>query len=303
MAESSTEHLASHASTVPGMELAATLAYSHHTPIDYIVGSAQMIEAAGLAGIWVPEHVVFMQDFASKYPYTKDGSLPGNPDGVLDPFTALTFVAANTSTLRLGTGVCLVPQRQPIYTAKMVADLDYLSGGRVDFGIGIGWLEEEFDALGMDFAARAARTNEYVETMKALWTQSPASFEGETVSFTNVHFNPKPVQTPHPPIFVGGESKPALRRVASFAQGWYGYNLTPDELVERLQRLDEHLEAAGRTRADIKIYCSPNRQKIDRETADAYRAAGVEQLIMPLFARDLAGLETRIAALKESVGL
>ena len=149
------------------MDIGITTAFSHHTPIDYIVGAAQRIEAAGFATVWVPEHVLFFPEYESSYPYSKDGRVPGDPDGVLDPFTALTFVAANTSTLRLGTGICLVPQRQPVYTAKMVADLDYLSNGRVDFGIGIGWLEEEFDALGMDFKRRAQDTTEYMAAMKA----------------------------------------------------------------------------------------------------------------------------------------
>lgn len=285
------------------MDIGVTLAFSHHTPIDYIVGASKLIDEAGFATLWVPEHVIFLPDYASRYPYSPDGKVPGDPDGVLDPFTALTFVAANTSRVRLGTGICLVPQRQPIYTAKMVADLDYLSSGRVDFGIGIGWLAEEFDALGMDFANRAARCNEYVGAMKALWTQSPASFSGDTVHFDTVHFNPKPVQQPHPPIFVGGESEPALRRVAELADGWYGYNLTPEAFAERLDRLDGHLSRAGRSRDELKLYVSPNRTRIDQATVDAYAEAGAQQVIMPLFARDLDGLSSRIDGLLASTGM
>lgn len=285
------------------MDIGVTLAFSHHTPIDYIVGASKLIDEAGFATLWVPEHVIFLPDYASRYPYSPDGKVPGDPDGVLDPFTALTFVAANTSRVRLGTGICLVPQRQPIYTAKMVADLDYLSSGRVDFGIGIGWLAEEFDALGMDFANRAARCNEYVGAMKALWTQSPASFSGDTVNFDTVHFNPKPVQQPHPPIFVGGESEPALRRVAELADGWYGYNLTPEAFAERLDRLDGHLSRAGRSRDELKLYVSPNRTRIDQATVDAYAEAGAQQVIMPLFARDLDGLSSRIDGLLASTGM
>ena len=284
-------------------DIGVVLAFSHHTPVDYIVGAAKRIEAAGFAALWVPEHVVFLADYESAYPYSDDGKLPGSPDGVLDPFTALTFVAAHTSTLRLGTGVCLVPQRQPIYTAKMVADLDYLSEGRVDFGIGIGWLEEEFNALGMDFSTRAARCNEYVEAMKALWTEEPAAFSGETVSFSGVHFNPKPVQRPHPPIFVGGESKPAMRRVATFADGWYGFDLSPDDFVAALDRLDVHLETAGRSRDDIMLYVSPGRRRPDLAMVEAYREAGAEQIIVPLFARSLDELDERIERLRQSTGL
>lgn len=285
------------------MEIAVTTAFSHHTPIDYIVGAAQRIEAAGFAAVWVPEHVLFFPDYASEYPYSPDGKVPGNPDGVLDPFAALTFIAAHTTTLRLGTGICLVPQRQPVYTAKMVADLDYLSGGRVDFGIGIGWLEEEFDALGMDFSARAARTNEYMEAMKALWGADPVSFHGETVTINNAQFNPKPVQSPHPPIFVGGESTPALRRVATFADGWYGYGVTPDNIAEHLARLDTHLEAAGRDRSEIKIYVSPNQLKVDPDVTEAYAAAGVDQLILGVFAGSLDGLDRRIDSLRSATAM
>ena len=284
------------------MEIGITTAFSHHTPTDYIVGAAQRIEAAGFATVWVPEHVLFFPDYESSYPYSKDGRVPGDPDGVLDPFTALTFVAANTSTLRLGTGICLVPQRQPVYTAKMVADLDYLSGGRVDFGIGIGWLEEEFDALGMDFGRRAKDTTEYMAAMQALWGPDPVTFEGETVTIRNAQFNPKPVQSTVP-VFVGGESEPALRRVANLATGWYGYGVGPDEVDHHLARLDVHLEAAGRTRDQIDIYICPNRPGVDRDMVQAYEAAGVAQLILPLFAGSLDSLDARIDSLRTITGM
>jgi len=285
------------------MQIAVTTAFSHHTPIDYIVGAAQRIEAAGFAAVWVPEHVLFFPEYESSYPYSPDGKVPGDPDGVLDPFTALTFVAAHTTTLRLGTGICLVPQRQPVYTAKMVADLDYLSGGRVDFGVGIGWLEEEFEALGMDFGARAARCNEYMAAMKACWGADPVNFAGETVTINNAAFNPKPVQGPHPPIFVGGESNPALRRVATFADGWYGYGVAPDEVEAHLVRLDEHLDAAGRTRDEIKVYVAPNRLKVDPDVTAAYAEAGVEQLILGLFARNLDELDSRLDKLRAAASM
>ncbi|MEM7284751.1 MAG: LLM class F420-dependent oxidoreductase [Actinomycetota bacterium] len=284
------------------MDIGITTAFSHHTPIDYIVGAAQRIEAAGFATVWVPEHVLFFPEYESSYPYSKDGKVPGDPDGVLDPFTALTFVAANTTRLRLGTGICLVPQRQPVYTAKMVADLDYLSNGRVDFGIGIGWLEEEFDALGMDFKRRARDTTEYMAAMKALWGPDPVTFEGQTVSIRNAQFNPKPVQSPVP-VFVGGESEPALRRVATFATGWYGYGVGPDEVESHLLRLDTHLEAAGRSRDEIDVYISPNRSGVDRDMVEAYAAAGVAQLILPLFAGSLESLDGRIDALRKTTGM
>lgn len=285
------------------MDIGVAVAFSHLTPVDLIVGTARRIEAAGFTSMWLPEHVVFFGDYDSSYPYADDGKLPGDPEGILDPFAALTFVAAHTSTLRLGTGVCLVPQRQPIYTAKMVADLDYLSGGRFDFGVGVGWLEEEFDALNADFGARGARCDEYLEVMKALWTQSPAAYQGETVSFANVHFNPKPVQRPHPPVLVGGHSGPALRRVAAHGDGWYGYDLDPDEFTSCLARLDDEMAAAGRSRDDLLLYVSPGRRRSDPEMIDRYAEAGADQVIVPLFARDLDELDRRIERVRAGTGM
>ena len=283
------------------MELGVTTAFSHHTPLDFIVGAAQRIEAHGFQTVWVPEHVLFFPEYDSRYPYSDDGNVAGNPNGILDPFTALTYIAAHTTTLRLGTGICLVPQRQPVYTAKMVADVDYLSGGRVDFGIGVGWLEEEFDALGMDFSQRGPRTTEYIQAMKACWGPDPVNFSGETVTIDNAWFNPKPVQGPHPPIFVGGESTPALRRVATIADGWYGYGVLPDQLDDYYARMDGHLEAAGRSRDDITVYVSPN-TRVTPDMAAEFEAKGVEQLIMGVFARSLDELDDRLARLKESAG-
>ena len=132
------------------MKISVAMAFSQHTAAGFIKDAVQLVEAKGVHGIWVPEHVLFFPEYASTYPYSDNGRIPGNPEGILDPFTALTFIAAHTQRVRLGTGICLVPQRQPVYTAKMVADVDYLSGGRVDFGVGIGWLKEEFENLGFN---------------------------------------------------------------------------------------------------------------------------------------------------------
>lgn len=275
------------------MRIGVAIAFNHLTAPGYIADAARFIEDAGFHSLWVPEHVLFFPDYASRYPYADDGRVPGNPQGVLDPFTALTFIAAQTKRVRLGTGICLVPQRQPVYTAKMVADVDYLSGGRVDFGVGIGWLAEEFQALGMDFRVRARRCAEYIDAMKALWADGVSSFSGETLEIPSCYFNPKPVQKPHPPIYFGGESEPALKRVATQGNGWYGYDLEPAGVRERLVVLDRMLADAGRTRADVDIIVCPNRHKITPETIAEYRDAGVAQLISPVFARSLDDLKRR----------
>jgi len=251
----------------------------------------------------VPEHVLFFPDYESSYPYTEEGKIPGDPEGVLDPFTALTFVAAHTKTLRLGTGICLVPQRQPVYTAKMVADLDYLSGGRVDFGVGIGWLKEEFDNLQMPWAARGKRCLEYLEVMQALWQPGLSSYSGATVELSACHFNPKPVQAPHPPIFFGGESEPALKRVATHGQGWYGYDMAPATVAERLVRLDELLVAEERSRSEVAICVGPNKHPITPTTVQEYAGVGVQQLNVPVGGRDLDGFKRRAEKMAKVCGL
>ena len=285
------------------MKIGVTMAFSQHTPVDYIADAARLVETLGFHSLWVPEHVLFFPEYASRYPYSDDGRIPGNPEGVLDPFSALTFVAAHTTTIRLGTGICLVPQRQPVYTAKMVADLDFLSRGRVDFGVGIGWLAEEFSALQMDFATRAKRTAEYIGAMKALWSPGVTQFSGETVEIIDCHFNPKPVQQPHPPILFGGESDAALRRVATLGDGWYGFDLDPDGVATHLARLDAVLDEHGRSRADVSVYIGPNRHRVTPEMVDSYRALGVDQLVVGLFATDIGTLARRAEKMCEIVGL
>ena len=282
------------------MKLGLAMAFSQHTTPQLMRDSVQLVESKGVHAIWVPEHVLFFPDYESSYPYSDSGRIPGDPEGLLDPFSALTFIAAHTQKVRLGTGVCLVPQRQPVYTAKMVADVDYLSGGRVDFGVGIGWLKEEFDALGVDFSQRAKLCGEYVEVMQALWSEGDTEFAGDTVTLTRCHFNPKPVQTPHPPIYFGGESAPALRRVAQYGQGWYGFDLSPEMLAEKLPALDGALQDAGRTRSDIDLVVGPNRHPVNAETIPRYAELGVDQLVVPLGAGSVDKLEMRLDRLLDA---
>jgi probable F420-dependent oxidoreductase len=279
------------------MKISIAMAFNESTEPGFIKDAVQLAEAKGVHGIWVPEHVLFFPDYASTYPYSDSGRMPGDPEGLLDPFTALTFIAAHTQRVRLGTGICLVPQRQPVYTAKMVADVDYLSGGRVDFGVGIGWLKEEFQNLGMDFASRGARTEEYLLAMKALWSEGISEFKGQTLNLEPCHFNPKPVQRPHPPIIFGGESDAAMRRVARLGDGWYGYDLTPEDLARRLNSLDAGLASTGRDRSQIQVIVGPNRHPVTEQTLYEYSAVGADQVVVPMFASNLAKLEQRLDAL------
>ncbi|MGH0031599.1 MAG: LLM class F420-dependent oxidoreductase [Myxococcota bacterium] len=271
------------------MKIGALVGFGKQATPDLIAATGRAVEEAGLHSLWVPEHVLFFPEYASRYPYTEDGRLPGDPDGVLEPFTALAFLAAHTERIRLGTGICLVPQRHPVYAAKQVADVDFLSGGRVDLGVGIGWLREEFDALGIPWERRAARTRECIAVMKTLWCDEVSRFDGEFFSLPECLQNPKPVQKPHPPVHFGGESDAALARVADVGQGWFGFGHTPESFAERLAVLDRKLAEAGRTRADVTVHATPKRSHLTPDGARAFRDLGADQLILPLLARDADG--------------
>jgi probable F420-dependent oxidoreductase len=245
----------------------------------FIAEAARTAEQAGFHSIWAPEHVLLFDEYESRYPYSDDGRLRIGPEGgVLEPFGLLSFIAACTSRIRLGTGICLVPQRNPVYTAKDVATLDYLSDGRVDFGVGIGWLQEEFAALDVPWPRRAQRTHAYLEVMQRLWSDPLSSYAGEFYRLPPSRQFPKPVQKPHPPIHVGGESDAALRRTADIGQGWYGYGLTPPQAAERVQRLADMLRERGRSPDDVLVSIAPNTRDLDIAAVEEYRRAGVHQL-------------------------
>ncbi len=195
---------------------------------EHVATVGRAADERGFSSLWVAEHVVLFEEYASRYPYLESGRFPAAPDrGLTEPFATIGFLAAVTTNIRLGTGVLLVPQRNPVYTAKSVTTLDWLSNGRMDLGIGVGWLAEEFAALGVPFGRRGERCDEYLAVMRSLWTEEVSSFKGEFYELPAARQFPKPVQLPHPPIHVGGESNAALRRAARLAEGWYGYNLDP----------------------------------------------------------------------------
>ncbi|MCU1369913.1 MAG: hypothetical protein JWO77_1107 [Ilumatobacteraceae bacterium] len=260
------------------------------------------VEDRGFESIWVPEHVVLFEDYASAYPYSPDGKFPGGADtGMLEPLTALTYLAAVTDRVRLGTAICLVPQRNPVYTAKQVTDLDNLSGGRAEFGIGVGWLREEFEALGVPFERRGQRTDEHLEVMKSLWTQETSEFHGELYDLPACSMYPKPVQTPHPPIHVGGESDAAMRRVARLGQGWFSFNRLPGDLAEPLGRLDPILAEHGRRREDIVLTVCPYFNPVTPEMVEQYAEVGVDRLVVLCLAFDTATLEAQLDDLARDV--
>ncbi|NKB59756.1 MAG: TIGR03619 family F420-dependent LLM class oxidoreductase [Alphaproteobacteria bacterium] len=275
------------------MEVGIVLPGSAKTPPDLIIEAAKAVEERGFHAIWAPEHVVFFPEYESRYPYAEDGKLRGFDGGMIEPWTLLSFVAAHTKRVRLGSSVCLIPQRNPVYTAKQIADLDYLSGGRVDVGVGVGWLREEFEALQVPFERRGARTRDYLRVMQALWTEELASYEGEFYSLPPCTQNPKPAQNPHPPFIFGGESEPALRRVADFGGGWMGASLMPEDMPEKLARLDTLLEERGRTRKDIKLHVLPN-QAPKADLFPRYEELGVEQVIHLVPLKHIDDVQSRL---------
>jgi probable F420-dependent oxidoreductase len=210
---------------------------------DVIDAVAKTAEQSGFATLWAGEHVVMVDRSASRYPYSDDGriAVPSEADW-LDPMIGLSFVAAATSTIDIATGILLLPEHNPVLVAKQAATLDTLSGGRFTMGVGVGWSREEFDALGVPFARRAARTAEYVAAMRTLWRDDVASFAGEFVNFDSVRVNPKPVRDGRIPIVLGGNSDAALRRVAEWGDGWYGFN------VEGMAAVAQHV-------AKIRTFC------------------------------------------------
>ncbi len=216
-------------------------------------------EALGFSSVMIADHVVFPVAIKSKYPYTVTGAFPGQGDA-LEQLALMAFIAGKTRTLRLVSSVMIVPHRNPVVTAKMLATIDVLSHGRVTVGVGVGWLREEFQALGApDFDRRGSVSDEYIRIMKTLWTECPASFAGEFYRFEAIQCLPAPVQKPHPPIWVGGHSKAALRRVARLGDGWHpvGANpavpLRPPELASSLAGLRRLTEAEGRDPSSFTI--------------------------------------------------
>jgi len=242
---------------------------------------ASNAERLGFSTLWVPEHVVLVDKYASKYPYSGDGVLPAPSDApIADPFIALTAMASATEKIRLATGICLVPEHNPVVLAKVVATLDWLSNGRVALGVGIGWLEEEFQAIGIPWERRAARTRDCIMAMRKLWGDPISAYSGEFVKFDGVRSYPKPVRGADLPILFGGESTPALRRVAEYGNGWFGFNLSPGEAAAKIRKIEELLNANHRKLSEVEIIVSPYTKKMTPDDLKRYRDAGVAEIVI-----------------------
>lgn len=229
-------------------------------------------EAAGFESLWGGEHVILPSTIESTYPYSNDGKIPAQPDTPIpDPLIWLAFAAAAAPTMRLGTCILIVPQRNPLILAKELATLDQLSGGKVELGLGVGWLEEEFDALGVPWERRGARNDEYIEAMRTLWSGPEVEFHGEFVDFPKVTCSPRPVQTSIP-ILVGGDSEVAIRRAARLADGYFPGEGDLERLGGLIVRVRRAAEIADRDPDSIEINAMFSTQMADP-------VAGVEKMV------------------------
>ena len=251
------------------------------------VALAQAAEAAGFESIWTVEHTIVPAGYASAYPYDASGKMAGGRNDIPlpDPLIWIAYVAAATSRIKLATGILILPQHNPVLAAKQIATLDHLSGGRILLGIGVGWLAEEFAALGVPFDERGARTDEYIQAMRELWAADKPTFNGRFVSFKEVYCRPQPVNK-SVPIIVGGHSEAAARRAGRLGDGFFPARGAPADLIAIARKA---AEAAGRDAAKLEISASmPN----DLVELDALRKLGVSRVLVP--AAGGAGLPARI---------
>ena len=251
---------------------------------------AQLAEERGFESLWLPEHTHIPASRETPWPMG-NGELPDYYARILDPFVALTAAAAVTTELKLGTGVVLVPQHDPIVLAKSVATLDFISGGRLLFGVGAGWNREEMRNHGTDPRRRMRVLQQRVEAMKAIWTQDEASYDGEYASFERIWSWPKPVQQPHPPIYIGGNGPTVLDRVLAFGDGWYpNPDVDDDRMLERIAELRQRCEDAGREPIPVTLnYASTRPERLAR-----YIEAGIERIVFGLMPGGRDMIEARL---------
>lgn len=261
---------------------------------------ARGAEAAGVESVWTFEHAIVPVDYASKYPYSKTGKMPANPETpFIDPFLALAYVAGCTKTLKIGTGVNILPQANPLTFAKQVASLDTLSGGRFVLGVGVGWLREEYAAMGTPFERRGARFNDYLVAMKKVWTGDVVEHDSDFITWSGFKSLPTPAQKPHPPILVGGGTDAAFRRVVRHGTGWVAPSRDPEQLGRQLQRLRRIATELDRDPASVSV-TAITLGEMKAETLEEYAALGVERVVVSALAYAGPDGPAKLAALVET---
>ena len=268
-----------------------------------VVELATVAERVGFESVWTVEHVIWPEEYSSEYPYSPTGRLPGDSSSPIpDPLIWLSFAAAHTSTIRLATGILILPQRNPLVLAKSVATLDVLSGGRLDLGIGVGWLEEEFEALQIPFAERGARTDDYVAAMRTLWAGDDATYDGRFAGFQHVTSNPKP-EGGDVPIVVGGHSKAAARRAGRLGNGFFPGKGSMEEIAELVDVMRQTAADADRDPDAIEITAGHPGLFGDDPVGAAQElaAVGVTRSIVPAFLLLKGSLEEAAEATAEQI--
>jgi probable F420-dependent oxidoreductase len=257
--------------------------------VDKMVGLAVHAEQVGFESVWTFEHVVVPVDYASKYPYSADGKMAVTPEtNFVDPLIALSVIAASTKRVRLGTGVNILPQTNPLYLAKQAASLDFVSNGRLMLGLGVGWLREEFEALGVPFERRGARADDYLVAMRKVWSGEVVEHESEFVHWQGFKSYPLPIQNPLP-IVIGGSKGRALDRVARFGDGWYAPTASIDQLEGLLPKLDAACAKIGRDRKTIEITVMWIPAMEGPDVVKRYAELGVSRLLVPAMALGMGG--------------
>ena len=260
------------------------------------------IEAMGFESVWTGEHVAIPQDYVSRYPYNNTGKI-GVPmeTPFIDPLITLSLVAAHTTRLRLGTGINILPQCNPLLLAKQVASLDHLSGGRLLLGLGVGWLAEEFKAMGTPFENRGKRFDDYLTAMKKVWSGNLAEYQSQFLDWHGFKSFPLPNQRPHPPIIIGGHSMAALRRTVAMGDGWFGFARNAGELGEILIKLRAAASAAERDPDSIEITSLWRDYESGMESLETFRQLGVSRLLVPLGLLERGDCEKNLNRLESDV--
>ena len=255
------------------------LMFPSRQPVD-VATVARQAEALGFDSLWVGEHPIMPVHSTSPFPGSPDGRIPDSYSWFLDPFVALARASAVTTKLRLGTGITLIPERNPLLLAKEIATLDYFSGGRFVFGIGAGWNKEETEIMGGNFTHRWTQTREAIEAMKALWANEAAEYHGTYYDFPLVRSFPRPVQQPHPPIFLGGAARQVFKRTVAYGNGWMPTRSTPELIKQGRAVLNELAVEAGRDPKAIEVmaYIAPT----DRAKLQALAEAGADSAVLLL---------------------
>ncbi len=265
--------------------------------VEHMIGLAQLAEQLGFESVWTFEHVIVPVDYQSKYPYDESGKMGAEPEtNFVDPLIALSAVAACTETIRLATGVNILPQANPLYLAKQAASLDLVSNGRFSLGVGIGWLKEEFAALGVPFERRGARFDDYIQAMRKVWSPEVVEHQSDFLEWSGFKSHPLPVQDPFP-VIIGGSKGKAFQRIARYGQGWYAPVNEPAQLAQLLPSLDAACRAEGRQRSTVEISTMwvPPMSGID--AVKGFEDHGVSRLVVPIMA--LMGEGTPADALKK----